>query len=243
MKSRKIKSKIHQFFVHLLYLLTVLPPPLYNSCQGDSGGPMLITDDYGRPEHDLLVGIVSWGFGCADMEFPGVYTRVSFHYDWILDNICNLNPGGAPAYADCDAILNGLDTGSQSDRGTIAPVRPETIIAPNDNIDVYRPPITEPPTTTPTRNPTESVLLDTVNCPAIFPKSGTGCVMIEPYKFKTCMYYEMGPDVQCSCRYDQPYYLCTGNFYKNIPDVGAVAKSRSKSSDGFYSFVMGLFDW
>ena len=37
---------------------------------------MLIPDDSGRPELDLLVGIVSWGFGCADMAFPDVYRQV-----------------------------------------------------------------------------------------------------------------------------------------------------------------------
>lgn len=41
------------------------------ACQGDSGGPLILEGGDDEPEDDVLVGIVSWGFGCALAQYPG----------------------------------------------------------------------------------------------------------------------------------------------------------------------------
>ncbi|XP_055698814.1 trypsin beta-like [Phlebotomus papatasi] len=52
--------------------------PGRDACQGDSGGPLTTMD---HVQH----GIVSFGYGCADSLFPGVYARVGAPIirDWI----------------------------------------------------------------------------------------------------------------------------------------------------------------
>lgn len=53
-----------------------------DTCQGDSGGP-LFDDDGASGGGPLLVGVTSYGEGCAQPNVPGIYANVGYFAAWL----------------------------------------------------------------------------------------------------------------------------------------------------------------
>ena len=56
---------------------------MIDTCQGDSGGPLMM---FTSNKQWALVGLTSFGPGCARPEYSGGYTRVAVYENWIRVN-------------------------------------------------------------------------------------------------------------------------------------------------------------
>lgn len=67
------------------WLSTLFSPAL--SLQGDSGGPLMWPRGVDQEDRYYIIGVVSYGFKCAEAGYPGVYTRVTHFLDWIQSTV------------------------------------------------------------------------------------------------------------------------------------------------------------
>ncbi|XP_037074609.1 phenoloxidase-activating factor 3-like isoform X2 [Pollicipes pollicipes] len=54
-----------------------------DTCRGDSGGPLMERRNHRNRLTWYAAGVVSFGSGCGNVNFPGVYTHVESFLDWI----------------------------------------------------------------------------------------------------------------------------------------------------------------
>jgi secreted trypsin-like serine protease len=83
-----------------------------DACHGDSGGPLFLVDG----DSFLHIGIVSWGYGCADGRNYGVYARTAAFTDWV-EEITGVTSGA-------EETCNGLEVTIGPDAAGVAVTTP-----------------------------------------------------------------------------------------------------------------------
>ena len=90
-----------------------------DACQGDSGGP-LVTKATGVDAGYSLIGVVSWGQGCAAPNLYGVYAEFSQFLPWVAEQFGLTAPGATAAPTSAAAGSTAALTSAASPSGSTA---------------------------------------------------------------------------------------------------------------------------
>lgn len=72
-------------------------------CHGDAGGPAI--KRAGDRKNDVALGVLSWGYGCVNEQYPAVMSRTSTHFNWIRNTICSESTAPPDQY-DCPKMVS-----------------------------------------------------------------------------------------------------------------------------------------
>lgn len=80
-----------------------MPNGVIDTCQGDSGSGLVVT----LGSNPTLAGVTSAGEGCAQADYPGIYTRVTTYLPWIRQYIPAPVTPAPPAGVTVQALSQG----------------------------------------------------------------------------------------------------------------------------------------
>ncbi|KAL9181406.1 hypothetical protein ACHAXT_010211 [Thalassiosira profunda] len=77
-------------------------------CHGDPGGPAIVEGE--NSDGDRAYGVLSWGYGCVNRDYPAVMANIPDHYQWIRNTICR-HSTDPPDWFNCPRPMSALSSG------------------------------------------------------------------------------------------------------------------------------------